>query len=133
MPGHPAPSVPAQFAGGGYIAGPEYRCRSTQPAPAAGGGQPAERERPLQLTPAIYEHAAGLIGRRPWEVSRSRELLVEAHTAAHACYGHRPVVAGDSVMGLSVNVGYFIIGVLDIGGEQGRVVAPVSADLFIAL
>ncbi len=51
----------------------------------------------MEFTPVVYEHAAKFIGRRPWEVSRSADLLVEAHAAAYAVYGHAPVVAGIDV------------------------------------
>jgi uroporphyrinogen-III decarboxylase len=51
----------------------------------------------MEFTPVVYEHAAKFIGRRPWEVSRSADLLVEAHAAAYAVYRHAPVVAGIDV------------------------------------
>jgi hypothetical protein len=31
------------------------------------------------FSPGIYEHAAALISRTPWEVSRSADMMVEAH------------------------------------------------------
>jgi uroporphyrinogen decarboxylase len=51
----------------------------------------------MEFTPVVYEHAAKFIGRRPWEVSRSADLLVQAHAAAYAVYRHAPVVAGIDV------------------------------------
>jgi uroporphyrinogen decarboxylase len=51
----------------------------------------------MEFCPGIYEHAAALIGRRPWEVSRSRDLLVEAHAGAWRRYGQRLVVVGVDV------------------------------------
>lgn len=54
----------------------------------------------MKFEPAIYEHAAKIIGRTPWEVSRSQERMVEAHAAAFEIYGHRPVVAGIDVYNL---------------------------------
>ena len=51
----------------------------------------------MEFCPGIYEHAAALIGRSPWEVSRSTDLLVEAHHAAWTSYGHRLVVVGIDV------------------------------------
>src|SRR5512140_2973163 len=51
----------------------------------------------MEFPPVVYEHAAMFIGRRPWEVSRSADLLVEAHAAAYAAYRHTPVVAGIDV------------------------------------
>lgn len=51
----------------------------------------------MEFCPGIYEHAAALIGRTPWEVSRSAELLVEAHHTAWTRYGQRLVVVGIDV------------------------------------
>ncbi len=51
----------------------------------------------MEFVPVVYEHAAKFIDRRPWEVSRSADLLVEAHAAAYAVYRHAPVVAGIDV------------------------------------
>ncbi len=33
----------------------------------------------IAFSPSIYEHAAFLIGRRPWDVSRHIELLCAGH------------------------------------------------------
>ena len=49
---------------------------------------------------AVYEHAAFLIGRRPWDVSRDPELLFEAHAAAYRLYGHAPVVVSIDIYNL---------------------------------
>jgi uroporphyrinogen-III decarboxylase len=54
----------------------------------------------MQFVPAVYEHAAKLIGRTPWAVSRSRTLLVAAHRAAFELYHHSPVVAGIDIYNL---------------------------------
>ncbi len=54
----------------------------------------------MKFEPAIYEHAAKLIGKTPWEVSRSRELMVEGHRAAFELYGHTPVVVGVDIYNL---------------------------------
>jgi uroporphyrinogen decarboxylase len=51
----------------------------------------------MEFTPVVYEHAAKFIDKTPWEVSRSVDLLVEAHAAAYAMYRHTPVVAGIDV------------------------------------
>jgi len=45
----------------------------------------------------VYEHAAALIGERPWTVSRSAELLFRAHREAHRRYGLTQIVAGIDV------------------------------------
>lgn len=52
------------------------------------------------FSPGIYEHAAALIERTPWEVSRSGDLLAEAHRVAWECYHHPLVVAGIDVYNL---------------------------------
>ncbi len=48
----------------------------------------------MKLVPMVYEHAAQLIGERPWTVSRSEDLLVAAHVEAFRLYHHAPVVVG---------------------------------------
>jgi len=48
----------------------------------------------MHFTPAVYEHAAALIARTPWQVSRDGELLHQAHSAAYRRYGHSPVIVG---------------------------------------
>lgn len=53
-----------------------------------------------EIIPAVYEHAAALIGRSPWAVSRDENLLVEAHAAAFHRYAHRPVVVGIDIYNL---------------------------------
>lgn len=54
----------------------------------------------MQFSPAIYEHCAALIGRRPWDVSRDGELLFQAQAAAFRRYGHRPAVVGVDIYNL---------------------------------
>jgi len=54
----------------------------------------------MKFEPAIYEHAAKLLGKTPWEVSRSKELIVQGHKAAFEKYHHRPVVAGIDIYNL---------------------------------
>ncbi len=59
-----------------------------------------KRHTTMYFTPAVYEHAAKLIGRTPWEVSRNADLLTEAHDAAFRLYHHTPVVVGIDVYNL---------------------------------
>jgi len=54
----------------------------------------------LDFAPSVYEHAARLIGRRPWEVSRDADLMFEGHAAAYRLYEHRPVVVGIDIYNL---------------------------------
>lgn len=66
------------------------------------------------FVPVVYEHAAQLIGKRPWEVSRDEDLLVAAHTAAFQVYHHAPVVAGIDVYNVEAEAYGSILG--DAGG-----------------
>jgi len=54
----------------------------------------------VQFCPSVYEHAAGLIGKTPWEVSRDGRLLSKAHIEAFRLYNHRPVVVGIDIYNL---------------------------------
>jgi uroporphyrinogen decarboxylase len=64
----------------------------------------------MEFTPVVYEHAAKFIDRRPWEVSRSADLLVEAHAAAYAVYRHAPVVAGIDVYNVEAEAYGAVVG-----------------------
>jgi uroporphyrinogen decarboxylase len=54
----------------------------------------------IQFCPSIYEHAARVIGKSPWEVSRDVELLSQAHIKAYRLYQHRPIVVGIDIYNL---------------------------------
>ena len=54
----------------------------------------------IPVSISVYEHAALLIGRRPWDVSRDRDLLLAAHGAAYRLYHHFPVVVGIDIYNL---------------------------------
>jgi len=54
----------------------------------------------MDFSPSVYEHAAFLIGRTPWDVSRDADLLFQAHAEAFGRYRHRPIVAGIDVYNL---------------------------------
>lgn len=54
----------------------------------------------MDCTPAVYEHAAYLIGRTPWEVSRDADLTCQAHAEAYRRYGHAPVVVSIDIYNL---------------------------------
>lgn len=54
----------------------------------------------MDCTPAVYEHAAYLIGCSPWEVSRDAELTYRAHADAYRRYGHSPVVVSIDIYNL---------------------------------
>jgi len=54
----------------------------------------------IPFSPSVYEHAAAVIGRTPWEVSRDAGLLFAAHRAAWLLYHHSPVVVGIDIYNL---------------------------------
>ena len=54
----------------------------------------------MQFSPSVYEHAARLIDRTPWDVSRQAELLFQGQAAAYRLYEHRPVVVGIDIYNL---------------------------------
>ena len=54
----------------------------------------------MQFAPSVYEHAARVIARSPWEVSRDAALLARGHTEAYRLYEHRPVVVGIDIYNL---------------------------------
>ncbi len=56
--------------------------------------------RQINFSPAVYEHAAALIGRMPGVVSRDPELLFQAHAEAFRRYRHAPVVVGIDIYNL---------------------------------
>lgn len=54
----------------------------------------------MELSPAIYEHAAAVIHRRPWDVSRNEELFFAGHAAAYRLYRQTPIVCGIDIYNL---------------------------------
>jgi len=54
----------------------------------------------IALSLSVYEHAAKLINASPWDVSRSPELLYQAHKAAYELYQHTPLVVGIDIYNL---------------------------------
>jgi uroporphyrinogen decarboxylase len=54
----------------------------------------------IAFTPAVYEHAASLVGRSPGEVSRDPDLLFAGHHAAYRAYHHSPIVVGIDIYNL---------------------------------
>ena len=55
---------------------------------------------PIDFCPSVYEHAARLIDKSPWAVSRDPDLLVQAHVRAFETYQHSPVVLGIDIYNL---------------------------------
>ena len=56
----------------------------------------------MRFEPVCYEHAARLIGRTPWEVSRDAALLAAAHLAAMETYGSDGCVVGLDIYNVEV-------------------------------
>jgi uroporphyrinogen decarboxylase len=54
----------------------------------------------VQFCPSVYEHAARVIGKTPWEVSRNGEILAQAHIDTFRLYNHRPIVVGIDIYNL---------------------------------
>ncbi len=54
----------------------------------------------MDFSPSVYEHAAFLIGRTPWEVSRDGDLLFAGHAEAHRRYANRPIMVGIDIYNL---------------------------------
>lgn len=54
----------------------------------------------MELNVSIYEHAAAVIGERPWTVSRDPELLYKAQAEAFRLYANRPMVVGIDIYNL---------------------------------
>jgi uroporphyrinogen decarboxylase len=54
----------------------------------------------MDFSPSVYEHAAFLIQRTPWEVSRDAELMYRGHAEAFRRYGHAPIVVGIDIYNL---------------------------------
>ena len=56
--------------------------------------------REVLFAPSIYEHAARVVGRTPWDVSRDADLMARAHIEAYRLYEHRPIVVGIDIYNL---------------------------------
>jgi len=54
----------------------------------------------ISLSLSVYEHAARIIDRTPWEVSRDVQLIWQAHREAYKLYKHFPVVVGIDIYNL---------------------------------
>lgn len=54
----------------------------------------------MEVSPSVYEHAAKILGRTPWEVSRDGELIYLAHAAAYEFYRQTPIMPGIDIYNL---------------------------------
>lgn len=82
----------------------------------------------LQFAPSVYEHAAALIGRSPWEVSRDADLMFAAHRAGYLEYGQAPVVVGIDIYNLEAEA-YGGVVVEPSGSGIPAIVEPVVASV----
>ena len=64
----------------------------------------------MQFCPTVYEHAARIIRKSPWEVSRDAGLLSKAHIEAYRLYRHRPVVVGIDIYNLEAEAYGAVVG-----------------------
>jgi uroporphyrinogen decarboxylase len=56
----------------------------------------------MKFEPISYDHAARLIGRRPWDVSRDAELLASAHHEAMKTYGCDGCIVGLDIYNVEI-------------------------------
>ena len=56
----------------------------------------------MRFEPISYDHAARLINRRPWDVSRDVDLLVAAHNAAIRTYVRSECTVGVDIYNLEI-------------------------------
>ena len=82
----------------------------------------------MDFQPVVYEHAARLITRRPWEVSRDRDLLVAAHSAAFELYRHAPVMVGIDLYNLEAEA-YGAVVTEPPGNEVPTISQPPFAEI----
>lgn len=58
----------------------------------------------MKFEPISYDHAASLIGRSPWEVSRDADLLAAAHQQAMKTYGCEGCVVGIDIYNVEAEI-----------------------------
>jgi hypothetical protein len=81
----------------------------------------------MDFQPVVYEHAARLIGRSPWAVSRDRELLIAAHAAAFELYRHAPIMVGIDIYNLEAEA-YGAVVTEPPGNEVPTIPVPPFAE-----
>ena len=72
--------------------------------------------------PSVYEHAARVMGRTPWEVSRDGSLLAQGHIEVFRLYSHRSVIVGTDTYNLAAARAC----------SQADVRVPVAGPFFVA-
>ncbi len=82
----------------------------------------------MDCAPAVYEHAALLVGRSPWDVSRDAELTYQAHRLAYLRYRHGPVVVSIDIYNLEAEA-YGAVVRRPQGNGVPAIVEPVCRDM----
>ncbi|NOZ24354.1 MAG: hypothetical protein GXP25_25025 [Planctomycetes bacterium] len=82
----------------------------------------------IAFSPSVYEHAAFLLGKRPWDVSRDQDMLWKAHRKAYLMYRHEPIVVGIDIYNLEVEA----YGA-EVREPQGNGIPAVETPLFNSL
>ncbi len=82
----------------------------------------------IPLSLSVYEHAARIIHRSPWEVSRDAELLFQAQSAAYQLYRHTPIIVGTDIYNLEAEA-YGCV----VGKPDGNGVPCITTHLFNCL
>jgi uroporphyrinogen decarboxylase len=86
----------------------------------------------IPFAPSVYEHAAALIGRTPWEASRDADLMFAGHKAAYLEYGHSPIVVGIDIYNLEAEA-YGVVVVEPSGNGIPAIVEPKAESIKEAL
>lgn len=82
----------------------------------------------IPLSLSVYEHAARLINKTPWEVSRDAVLIWQAHRKAYQLYRHFPVVVGIDIYNLEAEA-YGC----EVQEPQGNSIPAVTCPIFSSL
>lgn len=87
-----------------------------------------QSSQPIPFTPSVYEHAARLIDRSPWEASRDARLMAEGHLEAYRLYRHAPVVIGIDIYNLEAEA-YGAVVEAPTGNGIPAISQPLCSDL----
>lgn len=86
----------------------------------------------IPFAPAVYEHAAFLIGKTPGEVYRNPDAIFAGHKKAFETYRHRPIVVGIDIYNLEAEA--YGAPISDPGGTAiPAIVEPIVHSLDEAL
>lgn len=82
----------------------------------------------MRFEPTILEHAAGMIRKRTWTVSRDEQLMLEAHLAAYKVYQHSPIIVGIDIYNIEAEA-YGAITKDSGGNEVPSINSPLVHDI----